>query len=386
MKQTIQLRLGQHLTMTPQLQQAIRLLQLSTLDLRQEIQQAVEANPMLELSEEEPQEELPEGAAELADAAEGALAGDSGAAGSTAKGDEEEPLARELGDPSATLEMGADPDELPVDSAWEDIYDNVVAPTFFGTAEDEGREFELHQIQNFDPVGVGARDLRECMLIQLQHYDASTPWLEQAKRLVSDHLELLAAHDFNQLTRRPQSPSWQSHRRPQDRIHHPRCHRAQGKGRLEGRIEPRGHSPAAYQSQLCQSGEARRQQLGQRLSAQSPAGGSLVHQEPAEPDFLEHGEEAMKPLVLHDVAEAVNMHESTISRVTTEKYMHTPRGIFELKYFFSSHVSTASGGECSATAIRALIKKLVAACRSGYQRGPAYYRQVSGIHGDSAIQ
>ncbi len=76
--------------------------------------------------------------------------------------------------------------------------------------------------------------------------------------------------------------------------------------------------------------------------------------------FLERGEEAMKPMVLHDVAEAVNMHESTVSRVTTKKYMHTPRGIYELKYFFSSHLSTAAGGECSSTAIRALIKKLIA--------------------------
>jgi RNA polymerase sigma-54 factor len=83
----------------------------------------------------------------------------------------------------------------------------------------------------------------------------------------------------------------------------------------------------------------------------------VVHQR----NFLEYGEEAMKPLVLHDIAEAVEMHESTISRVTTQKYMHTPRGIFELKYFFSSHVATTSGGECSSTAIRALIKKLVAA-------------------------
>ena len=77
--------------------------------------------------------------------------------------------------------------------------------------------------------------------------------------------------------------------------------------------------------------------------------------------FLEYGEEAMKPLVLADVADHVEMHESTISRVTTQKYMHTPRGIFELKYFFSSHVATANGGECSSTAIRALIKKLIAA-------------------------
>jgi RNA polymerase sigma-54 factor len=84
----------------------------------------------------------------------------------------------------------------------------------------------------------------------------------------------------------------------------------------------------------------------------------IVHQQQA---FFEYGDEAMKPMVLNDVAEIVDMHESTISRVTTQKFMHTPRGIFELKYFFSSHVSTESGGECSSTAIRALIKKLVGA-------------------------
>jgi len=77
--------------------------------------------------------------------------------------------------------------------------------------------------------------------------------------------------------------------------------------------------------------------------------------------FLDQGEEAMKPLILSEIALAVGMHESTISRVTTQKFMHTPRGIFELKYFFSSHVSTDAGGECSSTAIRAMIKKLIAA-------------------------
>ena len=99
--------------------------------------------------------------------------------------------------------------------------------------------------------------------------------------------------------------------------------------------------------------------------------------------FLEHGDEAMKPMVLHDVAEVVEMHESTISRVTTQKYMHTPRGIYELKYFFSSHVSTASGGEASSTAIRALIKKLIAAENP---RKPLSDSKLAGILSESGIQ
>ncbi len=453
--------------MTPQLQQAIRLLQLSTLDLRQEIQQAVEANPMLELSEEDSQEESPEVTGELAGGLEAALPGESRPEGSgAAKGDEEESLARELGDPGATLEMEADPDELPVDSAWEDIYDNVVAPTFFGAAEDDGREFEnpdhssetlrehllwqmrltpfserdraiavaiidainergylsvslqeiheslepelgveydeveavLHQIQNFDPPGVGARDLRECMLIQLQLFDASTPWLEQAKRLVSEYLNLLAAHDFNQLTRRlkcsqqelkqiiqliqslnPRPGNLIADRKTEYIIPDVIVRKEKDVWKVELNPEaiPRLRINPSYASLVKRADnssdnvylrnhlqEARWfiKSLQSRNETLLKVATCIVERQR---DFLEHGEEAMKPLVLHDVAEAVNMHESTISRVTTEKYMHTPRGIFELKYFFSSHVSTASGGECSATAIRALIKKLVAAENPG---------------------
>lgn len=100
-------------------------------------------------------------------------------------------------------------------------------------------------------------------------------------------------------------------------------------------------------------------------------------------NFFEYGEEAMKPMVLHDIAEAVEMHESTISRVTTQKYMHTPRGIYELKYFFSSHVSTSSGGECSSTAIRAMIKKLVAAENL---RKPLSDNKISQLLADQGIE
>ncbi len=442
--------------MTPQLQQAIKLLQLSTLDLRQEIQQALESNPMLEMSEEDAAGEVNAEAGEV-EAPEAPT--EDAAAG--LEQEEGEQLTPELGDPAATMEMASNPDELPVDSAWEDIYDNTVAPTFFGAAED-GREFEnpdsspeslrehllwqmrltplsdkdqviamaiidaindrgylsvsleeihesvreeldvefdeveavLHQVQNFDPLGVGARNLQECMLIQLQHFDASIPWLEQAKTLVKEHLDVLAARDFNQLVRlmkcpqqdlkqiidliqslnprpgnlvtdrkteyiipdvnvRKEKDAWKVELNP-DAI--PRVRINHGYAGLVKRAD--NSSDNVYLRNHLQEARWFIKSLQSRNETLLKVATCIVERQR---DFLEHGEEAMKPLVLHDVAEAVEMHESTISRVTTEKYMHTPRGIFELKYFFSSHVSTASGGECSATAIRALIKKLVAA-------------------------
>ena len=443
--------------MTPQLQQAIRLLQLSTLDLRQEIQQALESNPLLELSDEAA---ATEEADETLEAPQAAETGEASAP--AAEAEEADPAARELGDPSDTLEMNADPDELPVDSAWEDIYDNTLAPGFSGATED-GREFEnpdsshetlrehllwqmrltplsdrdrviamaiidaindrgylsmpleeiqesltseldevdldeveavLHQIQNFDPLGVGARDLRECLLIQLQHYDAATPWLAEATTLLRDHFDLLAARDYNQLLRRmkcsrqelgqmvdlvqslnPRPGNLVADRKTEYIIPDVNVRKEKDAWKVELNPEaiPRVRINAAYASMVKRADnssdnvylrnhlqEARWfiKSLQSRNETLLKVATCIVERQR---DFLEHGEEAMKPLVLHDVAEAGNMHESTISRVTTEKYMHTPRGIFELKYFFSSHVSTASGGECSATAIRALIKKLVAA-------------------------
>ncbi len=462
--------------MTPQLQQAIRLLQLSTLDLRQEIQQVLESNPMLELAEDEisaegaaEDERLDESLSEASRQESPDETLDESRTGETApagEAEEADPLAQELGaqelgDPMSTLEMTADPDELPVDSAWEDVYDNIALPAFSGAAE-EGREFEnpdsspeslrehllwqmrltplsdkdrviamaiidavndrgylsvgleeiheslreeldieldeveavLHQVQNFDPVGVAARDLRECMLIQLQHFDPATPWLAQARRLVDEHLDLMAARDFNQLQRsmkcsqeelkkiieliqslnphpgnlvtdrkteyiipdvmvRKEKGAWKVELNP-DAV--PRVRINPGYAGLVRRAD--NSSDNVYLRNHLQEARWFIKSLQSRNETLLKVATCIVERQR---DFLEHGEEAMKPLVLHDVAEAVNMHESTISRVTTEKYMHTPRGIFELKYFFSSHVSTASGGECSATAIRALIRKMVAA-------------------------
>jgi RNA polymerase sigma-54 factor len=448
MKQTIQLRLGQSLTMTPQLQQAIRLLQLSTLDLQAEIQENLERNPLLEQEEaqsdyDDALQDAPEPAAEdLATSAEDAE--DVG---------ESENLTSELND--QTL-----PEDLPVDSAWDDIYEPSPAP-LTGSPEDSGRdpyetqsgtgeslaehliwqlrlaplsdtdraigltiidaidedgylsshpeeihanlaedEIELdeiwamlHLIQHFDPLGVGALDLRDCLQIQLRELPPGTPHRDAALALVRDHLDLLAAHDFVQLKRKlrisdddllatvqlirsldPRPGSRVSASRPEYIVPDVFVGKHNGAWRVELNpdVAPRLRINPQYAGLVkradnsddnnylrTQLQEARWfiKSLRSRNETLLKVATSIVERQRA---FLEYGEEAMKPMVLRDIAENLEMHESTISRVTTQKFMHTPRGIFEFKYFFSSHVGTADGGECSATAIRAMIRKLIA--------------------------
>jgi len=425
--------------MTPQLQQAIRLLQLSTVELQLEVQQALESNLMLETAENEAEEtqseeDTPVNGTDLAQQAETA---------------------------SETTPSENIPEDLPVDSAWEDIYEPGTAPSgpapdsdnrdFFEThnageetlrehllwqvdlapfsdtdraiaeaiidsineagylgasAEDirEGLadEFDievdeveavLHRIQRFDPVGIGARDLGECLRVQLQQLGPDTAWLAEARRLVNEHLDLLAAHDYNQLMRRlklseaelqqvieliqslnPRPGSQIAPSTTQYVVPDVIVSKRNGAWRVELNPDaaPRLRINARYAGMIRRADnsedntylknhlqEARwfLKSLQSRNETLLKVASCIVTQQRG---FLEHGEEAMKPLVLRDVAEAVEMHESTISRVTTQKYMYTPRGIFEFKYFFSSHVGTADGGECSATAIRAMIKKLVA--------------------------
>jgi len=467
MKQSLQLRIGQQLTMTPQLQQAIKLLQLSTLELRTEIQQALESNPLLELTDEAENEaeannkessaddpiEIPQDAEEALGSSEG-IREDQDA-------ERADGGSKELEEPADPFDMNVVPDELPVDSAWEDVFDNSISSAAPEKAEDrreidnpdsstetlrehllwqmrltvftdqdriiamaiidainergylsspldeihEGLQEELdidsdeveavlHQVQNFDPIGIGARDLRECMLIQLMHFDENTLWLEPARTLVRDHLDLLAARDFTQLMRRlkcsqdelkqivdliqtlnPRPGNLIADRKTEYIVPDVSVRKEKGVWKVELNSEaiPRVRVNSGYAGLVKRADnssdnvylrnhlqEARWfiKSLQSRNETLLKVATCIVERQR---EFLEHGEEAMKPLVLHDVAEVVSMHESTISRVTTEKYMHTPRGIFELKYFFSSHVSTAAGGECSATAIRALIKKMVAA-------------------------
>lgn len=427
--------------MTPQLQQAIRLLQLSSLELQTEIQEALDSNLMLEVEDENSD----------AEAAERDEPGGS------------EPAAETTAETSAAGESDI-PEDLPVDSNWDDIYDSVAAPmsSTAPAADSDNREFEytnnsgeslqehlrwqmeltpfsdtdraiaefiidaitddgylgmtiedihealakeleidldeveavLHRIQNFDPVGVGARDLRENLLLQLRQLPGEGQWLDKATSLVESHFDLLARREYAQLARKlkineaelkqvlqliqslnPRPGSQITAETPEYIIPDVIVTKVKGKWHVELnpeaaprlRVNPhyanlikQVHNSADNTCMKNHLQEARWfiKSLMSRNETLLKVASAIVQRQTG---FLEHGEEAMKALVLHDIADAVEMHESTISRVTSRKYMHTPRGIFELKYFFSSHVSTSSGGECSATAIRALIKKLVAA-------------------------
>jgi RNA polymerase sigma-54 factor len=448
MKQTIQLRLGQHLTMTPQLQQAIRLLQLSALDLQQEVQEVLESNLMLETEEEGRLRDLPEGA-DLP--VSGPESGNEERVDQRAEDRELDPERTELSE------------ELPVDSEWGDIYDSYMPATGSGQRDDYDGDFlaqksraetlhdhliwqlnltpfsdtdrvialaildsinsdgylstpleeihaglgesdigldevvaVLHRVQGFDPVGVAARDLRECLLLQLRQLPADTPVRGVALEVCERHFELLASQDYGQLKRRVHLDDTDLqammrllrslHPRPGTQVAEPESQyvipdifvsRRQGTWHVELNLEatPRLRVNPDYAKLIRRANqsddnaclknhlqEARWfiKSLASRNETVLRVATKIVE---LQRGFFEHGPEAMKPLVLRDVAEALEMHESTVSRVTTQKYMHSPRGTVELKFFFSSHVSTVGGGECSATAIRALIKKLVAAER-----------------------
>ncbi len=255
-------------------------------------------------------------------------------------------------------------------------------------------EAVLHMIQAMEPTGVAARDIQECLLLQLHQCDNDTPMLALAIELVSKHLDLLAGRDFNQLMRRLKLDQEKlqdvialiqsMNPRPGGQIHETRTEyitpdvyvrKVKGRWRVElnSELMPHLRVNTSYANMIRRADnsddnvslkshlqEARWfiKSLQSRSETLLRVATCIVERQRA---FLEYGEEAMKPMVLHDVAEALGMHESTISRVTTRKYMHTPRGIFELKYFFSSHLSTSHGGDASSTAIRALIKKLIAA-------------------------
>ncbi|EIQ3152873.1 RNA polymerase factor sigma-54 [Escherichia coli] len=430
MKQGLQLRLSQQLAMTPQLQQAIRLLQLSTLELQQELQQALESNPLLEQidthEEIDTRETQDSETLDTADALE------------QKEMPEELPLDASwdtiytAGTPSGTSGDYID-DELPVYQGettqtlqdylmWQveltpfSDTDRAIATSIVDAVDDTGYltvpledilesmgdeeididevEAVLKRIQRFDPVGVAAKDLRDCLLIQLSQFDKTTPWLEEARLIISDHLDLLANHDFRTLMRvtrlkevvlkeavnliqsldpRP----GQSIQTGEPEYVIPdvlvRKHNGHWTVELNSDSIPRLQINQHYasmcnnarnddDSQFIRSNLQDAKWLIKSLESRNDTllrvSRCIVEQQQA---FFEQGEEYMKPMVLADIAQAVEMHESTISRVTTQKYLHSPRGIFELKYFFSSHVNTEGGGEASSTAIRALVKKLIAA-------------------------
>ena len=430
MKQGLQLRLSQQLAMTPQLQQAIRLLQLSTLELQQELQQALESNPLLEQidthEEIDTRETQDSETLDTADALE------------QKEMPEELPLDASwdtiytAGTPSGTSGDYID-DELPVYQGettqtlqdylmWQveltpfSDTDRAIATSIVDAVDDTGYltvpledilesmgdeeididevEAVLKRIQRFDPVGVAAKDLRDCLLIQLSQFDKTTPWLEEARLIISDHLDLLANHDFRTLmrvTRLKEDVLKEAVNLIQSLDPRPgqsiqtgepeyvipdvlvRKHNGHWTVELNSDSIPRLQINQHYasmcnnarndgDSQFIRSNLQDAKWLIKSLESRNDTllrvSRCIVEQQQA---FFEQGDDYMKPMVLADIAQAVEMHESTISRVTTQKYLHSPRGIFELKYFFSSHVNTEGGGEASSTAIRALVKKLIAA-------------------------
>lgn len=428
MKQSLQLRIGQSLTMTPQLQQAIKLLQLSTLDLQQEIQQALESNMMLEIDEET----VP------------------------AQNEAEQKVERqdEITSEGSQTDM---PDELPIDSTWDDVYENTqptlaaqetvdfeaqrskpvtlhahlleqlellsiserdaaIATAIIDSIKDDGylsdsveniyqglhsqlEELELdevegvlHRVQNFDPVGIAAKDLTDCLMIQLKQVPDSTPFKSEAIELVMRYLDLLASHDQAKLMRKLGLSEFQLAEvialirtldpKPGAKVQTeiseyivPDVYVSKQKGvwmvGLNPDTAPKLRVNSLYSGMIKRADNSKEnvsmkehlqearwfiKSLHSRNDTLLRVATSIVEKQQG---FLESGAIAMKPMVLRNIAEELELHESTISRVTTQKYMHTPNGIVEFKYFFSSHVSTEAGGECSATAIRAIIKELV---------------------------
>ena len=432
MKQTLNLRLGQHLTMTPQLQHAIKLLQMSTLELQQEIQQALESNIMLEITDDE---------------------GGSREGVSTSE--------KKLENTDSFTSEGSQtniPDELPVDSSWDDIYESSATPS---SGNNETIEFEsqrsnsstlldhllwqleltpfserdhaiamavidsvnedgylssspadiyeglqnqfddldfdeviavLHRVQQFDPAGVAAIDLSDCLRLQLLQLPEVTPYRKEALLVVTRYLKLLATHEQAKLLKKldvserelneivslirtlDPKPGAQIQESDSEYVIpdvYVTKHNARWLVDLNPDIAPKLRINPFYSTLIKRADNSKDnvcmkdhlqeakwfiKNLHNRNDTLLRVARSIVEKQTA---FLDHGSIAMKPMVLRDIAEELKLHESTISRVTTHKFMHTPNGIIEFKYFFSSHVSTKDGGECSSTAIRSFIKELI---------------------------
>ncbi len=449
MKQTLEIKLGQKLAMTPQLQQAIRLLQLSVIDLRIEIQSALNNNPLLDTAdnnETTPEQATPDDE-EIYNNSEKLTS------------DKDEPAASKETDD--VFEQGTAGDELKEDYTWDDESyiprrtssnnrendwsgmevdsrnsspttlhdhlewqmhmlslsdrDQLIAGTIIEAINDDGyltlsidditRSLDakptieqdevmamLHQIQNFDPVGVAAVDVADSLQIQLRQLPDDTPYRSTAMTIANKHLDLVAHRDLTKLKRvlkgkpaalsgaitliqslnpRPGSiinPSQIRYIIPDITV---KKNNGKWRARLNEDALPRLEVNHYYKSLIKRGDnstdnrylkenlqEARWyiKSLQNRHDTLLNVANEIIKRQQ---DFFEHGDESMKPMVLHDIADALELHESTISRVTTNKYMQTHMGVFELKYFFSSHVSTTDGGTCSATAIRSQIKKLV---------------------------
>ncbi len=457
MKQALQLKLSQHLALTPQLQQAIRLLQLSTLELNQEIEQALQDNPLLERVE--PLEPVFVPAADATTANEPAAARDQEEAEATGNAEDMEPgwgaeqfpsggprdpdedvdagdiqaaatgLREHLNSQLALTQLGererqvvaflieALDDDGYLGQTLEELVEAVAGDSDIDR-EELLEEFVigLRHLQQFDPPGIGARNAQECLDLQLQGLPPS-PTRDLARAIVRDHLERFAARDFTRIKkalgcdddalRAAQSLIRSLNPRPGARFAPldtryvvpdviVRKQHGVWKASLNGEAMPRlrinrlyadilqtqrrgnAGSAASLAGQL-QEAKWLIKNVQQRFDTILRVSQAIVDRQRA---FFDHGEVAMRPLTLREIAEAVDLHESTISRVTTQKYLASPRGIFELKYFFGSHVATDTGGAASSTAIRALIKQLIGA-EDGHK--PLTDARIAEILGEQGI-
>lgn len=440
MKQTLQLKLSQHLALTPQLQQSIRLLQLSTLELNQEIEQFLQDNPLLEREEsiEDTAFVSLSGAAPEAPQTSEAPSGDdnhfeaSSSAESAAPSDDDLGWGVELGSHNGTpRDENDDTDFADIQAATTGLSehlhmqlamlplpdrDRAMVAFIIEALDDDGYlslplgdlldalpddiaedpeellgelQIALKHVQNFDPPGVGAQSPGECLGLQLMNIAAS-PVRDLALSIVTQHLELLANRDFvrikkllgcdEDLLREAQTLVRSLNPRPgaqfaalDTRYVVPDVVVRKVRGRwvasLNQEAMPRlrinrlyaqilqGNRGSSLAGQL-QEAKWLIKNVQQRFDTILRVSQAIIERQR---QFFDHGEVAMRPLTLREIADTVELHESTISRVTTQKYLASPRGIFELKYFFGSHVATDSGGAASSTAIRALIKQLVSA-------------------------
>ena len=440
MKPGLQFRLNQQLTLTPQLQQAIRLLQLSQLELEAELRQIAEGNPLLEFAddeldnqdadEREPMDPLPPASSsssssstnDTVDDAEAPEWGEadshsddpidfslSGSSSRNNSGDEDgfEPqsAAPETLQEHLLWQLNLSPlsardrtiatvliDALNPDGYLTESMESLIAALPVDLRADEAEvEYVRHMLQRFDPTGVASVDLRDCLRVQLNQFDPRTPQRELALRIVESELELLARNDIARLARKLRAseddtaaaavlirsldprPGAALDVTPVEYVA-PDVYARKDGGRWRVSLNPDCQPRLGLNQHYCgliahargtdaswmrgQLQEARWliKSLESRAETLMKVAEAIVRRQSA---FLDYGPEAMHPLVLREVAEEVGMHESTISRVTTRKYIHTPRGTFELKHFFSSGVSTEDGGSASATAIQAMLRKLV---------------------------
>jgi RNA polymerase sigma-54 factor len=426
MKPALQLRQSQQLVLTPQLQQSIRLLQLSTLEVNQEVARLLDENPLLELADDEAAAPYTQGQQSAT-----ATSAEAPAPSDEERQPDEEWTQDEWGEPTYSAAASDDDEEPHSDQAaespslrehllWQlnmsqlDERDKKIIGLLIDALDENGYlaqpleeiaellpeelditlddlQTALAQLQHLDEPGIAARNLGECLALQLKALPADEPGRGLALKLVTQHLDLLAAHDFTKLKkllrcddaalRTAQALIVQLNPRPGEEYASRAAdhvvpdvlverHGGKWRVRLNAEAMPRLRINRLYAGILQQRGEKNTQQLAtqlqearwfiknlqQRFDTILRVAQAIVDRQR---QFLEFGEVAMRPLVLREIAEQLDLHESTISRVTTQKFMRTPSGVYEFKYFFSSGLATDTGGACSSTAIRALIKQLV---------------------------